>query len=130
MKRILIASLALITFTPTRASATPIKSCPEYESLFREYKLPVKQFSKIAYRESRCNPKSISAVRHTGKPDVGLLQIQGSWATVTRNICKVKYSQVIKALTKVRCNLAVASYLYQNGGIGHWKGTSGHVRNN
>lgn len=130
MKRIFIATLALLTFTPTRASATPVNSCPEYESLFKEYNLPVKQFSKIAYRESRCNPKSISAVRSTGKPDVGLLQIQGSWATVTRKICKVSYGQVIKALTKVRCNLAVASYLYQNGGLGHWKGTSSHVRNN
>lgn len=130
MKRLLIIPFALVTLIPSQPAEASTKTCPEYEQLFREYGLPVKQFSRIAYRESRCNPKSVSAVRHTGKPDVGLLQIQGSWATVTRNICKVKYGQVIKALTKVRCNLAVASYLYQNGGIGHWKGTSGHDRNN
>lgn len=129
MKRLLLVTIAFITFTPSQTANAQTKTCPEYEELFREYQLPVKQFSRIAYRESRCNPKSVSAVRQTGKPDVGLLQIQGSWATVTRNICHVSYSQVVKALTKVRCNLAVASYLYKNGGLGHWKGTSG-VRNN
>ena len=129
MKRFLIATIALVTLAPSSPVQAETKSCPQYEALFKEYGLPVKQFSRIAYRESRCNPKSVSAIRHTGKPDVGLLQIQGSWATVTRNICHVTYGQVVKALTKVRCNLAVASYLYKNGGMGHWKGSSS-VRNN
>lgn len=125
MKRILICAIAAFSFMPGKASAST-NSCPKYEKLFKQYDLPVKQFSKIAYRESRCNPKSVSAVRRsTGRPDVGLLQIQGSWATVTRTICKVGYGQVIKALTNVNCNLAVASYLYKNGGYGHWKASSG-----
>jgi hypothetical protein len=103
-----------------------VGSCPKYEAAFKKFGLPVKKFSKISYRESRCNPKSISEVRKsTGRPDVGLVQISGSWATVTRNVCHVTYQQVIKALTKVNCNLAVAAYLYKNGGLGHWKATSG-----
>lgn len=125
MKRILVCAIAVISLFPTRAAAES-NTCPKYEKLFQQYNLPVKQFSKIAYRESRCNPKSVSAVRKsTGRPDVGLLQIQGSWVTVTRTICKVGYGQVIKALTNVKCNLAVASYLYKNGGFGHWKASSG-----
>jgi hypothetical protein len=120
-----------LTATPLSALSSPAKppvqgSCPKYEELFKKYKLPVKAFSRISYRESRCNPKSISAIRKsTGRPDVGLVQIQASWATVTKRICKVTYSQVVKALTNVHCNLKVASYLYQNGGLGHWKATSG-----
>ena len=59
----------------------------------------------------------------TGRPDVGLLQIQGSWATVTRAVCKKQ--DVIKALLDPKCNVKVAGYLYKNGGLGHWRATSG-----
>lgn len=100
-------------------------NCPQWEPLFRKHGLPVKAFSRIAYRESRCNPKSVSAVRTaTGRPDVGLLQIQGSWSTVTMRICKVTRKQVIRALTDPTCNVRVARYLYDNGGMGHWRGSS------
>lgn len=121
-----------LTATPLSALSSPAKppvqgSCPQYEELFRKYNLPVKAMSRISFRESRCNPKSISAIRKsTGRPDVGLVQVQGSWATVTKRICKVPYSKVVKALTNVHCNLKVASYLYQNGGLEHWKVTSGN----
>jgi hypothetical protein len=80
--------------------------------------------SKIAYRESRCNALSLSVVRKsTGRPDVGLLQIQGSWTTVTRAVCKKQ--DVVKALLDPKCNVKVARYLYDNGGLGHWRATSG-----
>ena len=105
------------------AHAAPVDACPKWEPLFAQYGLPVKTFSKIAYRESRCNPKSVSKVRYTGRPDVGLLQIQGSWATVTRRICRRQ--QVVLALTDPSCNVRVAAYLYANGGLGHWKATIG-----
>ena len=128
MKRTMVAALAaLFLFIPsTSAHAAVDGSCPKYELAFKKHHLPVKMFSKIAYRESRCNPKSVSAVRKTtGKPDVGLVQISGSWATVTRQVCHVEYKQIIKALTQVDCNLSVAYYLYKNGGLGHWKTSSG-----
>jgi len=125
IKKLMALSLILALSTPAHASAAT-NSCPKWEPLLREYfsakVVPV--MSKIAYRESRCNPKSLSAVRSsTGRPDVGLLQIQGSWATVTRAVCKKQ--DVIKALLNVRCNLKVAQYLYRNGGLGHWRATSG-----
>ena len=119
--------LALIT---TALSIHPAQaatgSCPQWEPLFRKHGLPAKVFSKIAYRESRCNPKSISAIRKsTGRPDVGLLQIQGSWVTVTQQVCNVPRKQVVAALTDSSCNVRVARYLYDNGGLGHWRVTSG-----
>ena len=119
--------LALIT---TALSIHPAQaatgSCPQWEPLFRKHGLPAKVFSKIAWRESRCNPKSVSAIRKsTGRPDVGLLQIQGSWSTVTQQVCNVRRKQVVAALTDASCNVRVARYLYDNGGLGHWRVTSG-----
>jgi hypothetical protein len=102
------------------------KSCPQFEHVFREYQLPVKAFSYIAYRESRCNPKAINAIWENGKIvwtlnkngsyDSGLLQINSSWKTVTRNICGTS----IEGLLTLDCNLSVAKYLYENGGLRHW----------
>ena len=120
-------ALALLTVlsVPAHASAAA-NSCPKWEPLLARY-FPTKVvpvMSRIAYRESRCNAQSLSVVRKsTGRPDVGLLQIQGSWATVTRAVCKKP--DVIKALLDPNCNVKVARYLYDNGGLGHWRVTSG-----
>jgi hypothetical protein len=117
-------ALLLALSTPAHANAAAL-SCPKWEPLLREY-FPAKVvpvMSKIAYRESRCNPKSLSAIRSNGRPDVGLLQIQGSWVTVTRAVCKKQ--DIVKALLNARCNVKVAQYLYRNGGLGHWRATSG-----
>lgn len=120
-----MALVALSTLTITSPADAATGRCPQWEKAFKKYGLPVKTFSKIAYRESRCNPRSVSAVRKTGYPDVGLVQVQGSWRTVTYQVCKLKPSQShIRALTTVDCNLRVARYLYDNGGLGHWKGSS------
>lgn len=130
-----VLMVGVLVSGPTRvaASATPkddvarasiprdrTMRCPQWVPLFKEYGLPPHIFSYIAWRESRCNPRSVSAVRWTKHPDIGLLQIQGSWITVTSNVCKVERTQVPVALRDVHCNLAVARYLYQNGGLGHW----------
>ena len=118
--------LALLSTALTTAPAQAAQgTCPQWEPLFRKHGLPVKVFSRIAYRESRCNPKSVSAVRKsTGRPDVGLLQIQGSWVTVTSQVCRVPRKRVVLALTDPSCNVRVARYLYDNGGMGHWRGSS------
>ena len=123
---IILAIPGILMTTP--AQAAPITGrCPQYEKEFKKYGLPAKTFSKLAWRESRCNPKSISAVRQsTGRPDIGLLQIQGSWSSLTQRICRVKRTQVIKALTKIDCQLKVAAYLWNDGkGAGNWSITSG-----
>lgn len=113
-----------VAVAPARADAAG--RCPKLEPWFKKYGLPVATFSRIAYRESRCNPKSVSAVRKsTGYPDVGALQISGSWRTVTIESCGLKPGEShIHALTRLSCNLRVARYLYDNGGLGHWRGSS------
>jgi len=123
---ILLLPLALLTLWASPAKAVT-RSCPQYEAQIARYfpREVVKTFSRIAWRESRCNPKSVSAVRRsTGYPDVGFLQVSGSWRSVTYRICEPKRDH-IKALTNLDCNLRVARYLYDNGGLGHWRGTSG-----
>ncbi len=110
------------------AAAAEAKRCPKYEHLFEQYRLPVATFSRISWRESRCNHRVVSPIRaSTGRPDVGLVQISASWSSLTMRICKVKRSQVVKALTNVHCNLRVASYLWADGkGAGNWSVRSGN----
>jgi len=125
LKLVMAFMLTTALFAPAPASAAA-NSCPKWEPLLAQH-FPAKVvpvMSRIAYRESRCNPASLSVVRKsTGRPDVGLMQIQGSWATVTRAVCKKQ--DVVKALLNVQCNVKVAGYLYKNGGLGHWRATSG-----
>ena len=93
------------------------KRCPQWEPKFREHGLPVKAFSYIAYRESRCNPKAHNTtLNRNGSQDLGLVQVNSSWKTVTRNICGTD----ITGLFNIDCNLSVAKYLYDNGGLRHW----------
>lgn len=102
--------------------------CPQFEPILKEYGLePVDTFSYIAYRESRCRIKAVNAkwdekgniiwtLNKNGSYDLGLLQINSSWKTVTRNIC----GGDITMLYELDCNLRVAKYLLDNGGLSHW----------
>jgi hypothetical protein len=125
IKKLMSLTLIIALSTPAHASAAA-NSCPKWEPLLARH-FPAKVvpvMSRIAYRESRCTERALSPVRKsTGRPDVGLLQIQGSWASVTRAVCKKQ--DVIKALLNAECNVKVAGYLYNNGGLGHWRATSG-----
>ena len=101
------------------------KRCPNWEGRLRFYGLqPVDTFSYIMWRESRCNPSSISKLNANGTRDYGLLQINSSWKTATNKICRGKYGDMT-VLLKPTCNLQVAKYLFDNGGLNHWSGTSG-----
>lgn len=122
-----IGTALLLVLTPATQTTALAGSCPQYEAQIARYfpRAVVKTMSRIAWRESRCLPSTVSAVRKsTGYPDVGFLQISGAWRTVTYGICKPKRDH-IKALTNLNCNLRVARYLYDNGGLGHWRATSG-----
>ena len=100
-----------------------VKSCPQWEAKLKAQGLvPVKKFSYIMWRESRCQEKVISKPNSNGTRDYGLLQINSSWKTVTKNVCGGKSMNV---LLNSKCNLKVAKYLFDNGGIGHWSATSG-----
>jgi hypothetical protein len=100
-----------------------VKSCPQWESKLKAQGLvPVKKFSYIMWRESRCLEKIVSKPNSNGTKDYGLLQINSSWKTVTRQVCG---GTNLNVLLNSKCNLKVAKYLFDNGGIGHWKATSG-----
>lgn len=103
--------------TKRKISKDETERCPQWESKFIEYGLPPKLFSYIAWRESRCNPKAHNTeLNKDGSQDLGLLQVNSSWKTVTKNICGTS----IDGLFDVDCNLKVSKYLYENGGAGHW----------
>ncbi len=102
--------------------------CPQFESAFKQYGLvPVEVFSYIAYRESRCRIKAINirwdargniiwALNNDKSYDSGILQINSTWKTVTRKVC----GGGIDLLMTLDCNLKVAKYLLDNGGLRHW----------
>jgi len=111
-----------------RIPSDKTKRCPQFEQAFRDYGLvPVQVFSYIAWRESGCNPDAVNAkwnangkiiwtLNKNGSYDSGLLQVNSSWVTVTKNIC----GGGIKLLRTLDCNLKVSKYLLDNGGLRHW----------
>lgn len=144
LKHIFVAvfiAATISTTPPVHADTT--KRCPQYERMLKRMHLPVKQFSYIMWRESRCQPRAIGWNYKKGKThndcklapaatyrrckavasyDIGLLQINSTWRSVTNEVCG---TNDILELQKPECNLLVARYLYDNGGLGHWRG-SGH----
>lgn len=122
------------TTTTTTVVVSPskeVKRCPKFEPIFEQYGLlPVETFSYIAWRESRCRVKAINATwdedgnltYHLNKNkswDSGLLQINSSWRTVVSKICGSKLGD-LTVLHDLDCNLRVAKYLLDNGGLAHW----------
>jgi hypothetical protein len=104
--------------------STNVKSCPQWEKQLKANGLPVKKFSYIMWRESRCQEKVVSGLNSNGTRDYGLLQVNSSWRTVTAQVCSSKRGD-LKVLLSHKCNLKVARYLLDNGGLGHWSASSG-----
>jgi hypothetical protein len=142
----LLLHITLLVLWVKDADAKPIKGlpCPEWHSTLRKHGLPVRVFAPIMWRESRCIPAAVGWNYKAGKShhnckltpanvyrkcsavrsyDVGLLQINSSWRSLTKSVCK---SSDMLILQKPKCNLAVAKILYRDGeGISNWKATSG-----
>jgi len=109
-----------VEVVPEGVPADKTKRCPQWEEQFAEFGLPVETFSYIAYRESRCNPMAHNKTLNRNKTqDRGLVQINSGWVTVTAKECASQRGD-LSVLFNVRCNLAVARYLYRNGGLRHW----------
>jgi len=128
IRHIAVAVLTILAvLSPTTAHAKKQDRCSGFDKAFAYYGLPIKPFSFIAYRESRCNVDAVNArwdangnivwtLNRNGTYDSGLLQINSSWKSVTRKVC----GGGIELLRTLDCNLKVAKYLYDNGGLGHW----------
>ena len=106
------------------------KRCPQWESKFKEYGLPVDVFSYIAWRESGCNEKAINAkfdangnvvwtLNKNGSIDRGLVQINSCWRSVTKKVC----GSSLDGLLIADCNLKVAKYIMDNseGKLLNWR---------
>lgn len=99
------------------------KRCPQYEAKFAEHGLPPEIFSYIAWRESRCNPKSENwTLNANGSSDHGLVQINSSWKTVVAESCGSKRGD-LTVLLNVDCNLKVAKRLLETSAdpLGNWR---------
>jgi hypothetical protein len=114
-------SVAAAAAPSPQVSSDEQKRCTVFEPLFRMHGLePVETFSYIAWRESRCDPRAHNKTRNrNGSQDYGLLQINSTWKTVTSTVCRSKYGDM-DVLFNLDCNLRVARYLLDNGGLGHW----------
>ena len=109
-----------VEVVPEGVPADQSKRCPQWEDEIAEFGLPVQTFSYIAWRESRCNRLSWNrTLNKNGSQDRGILQINSTWVSVTAKECASQRGD-LSVLFNVRCNLAVARYLYRNGGLRHW----------
>lgn len=102
--------------------------CPQFEDTFRKFALPVKVFSYIAWRESRCNPGAVNArwengqivwtLNSNGSYDSGLLQINSSWFKTLRE--NLGYTP--EDLFKPGVNALFASWIlhYTSGRLRNW----------
>lgn len=100
--------------------------CKKFERKMSDYGLPVKWFTYIAYRESRCRVGAVNAKWRNGKIvwtlnsngtfDSGLFQINSGWRTLTKNTC----GGGLDRLLSVDCNFKMAKVLYEDGGLHHW----------
>jgi hypothetical protein len=102
-------------------------SCPKWESAIKAAGLPVKDFSYIAWRESRCRIKAINATwnekgemtYHLNKNkswDSGLLQVNSGHRELVKRVC----GGDLTLLLTLDCNLAVAKHLYDAHGLAPW----------
>lgn len=137
LKRLLVVVFAVLAFA-SPVDGKPVtpdwvkdrykagQRCPEWEYLLRQYKLPVVLFSYTMHRESRCRPQAVNArwkggkivwtLNRNGTYDSGLLQINSSWRTVTRQVCGGDLTELFDPV----CNVKVAAHLYHESGAGHW----------
>ena len=153
MRRVVAAAVVLAALSvgsPRLEATTSSERCPKQERLLRQY-FPadvVPTMSRIMWRESRCLETAVGwnykrpygpancrrapfeiylkTCRYIASFDSGYLQVNSSWSTVTKRLCGRSPRE--GALLEAKCNLEVAKWLYENGGLGHWRATSGPRR--
>jgi hypothetical protein len=129
-------------FTPATKTDAAVNSCPKLEPLIRKHGLPVKTFSELAWRESRCLSNAVGWNYKTGTTsaqcrkapfetylktckkniksfDSGYWQVNSTWYSLTFKLCGAHPQD--GALFKGECNAKVTAYLYRDGGLSNWK---------
>lgn len=116
-----VATVLVVLLMPFASAATADAHvvrgrCPTYEPALRRAGLPVAYFSRIMYRESRCQVHAVN--RRSGA--LSLLQIMpahargGRWGT-----CRQTYAQLRTAAGNIAC----AARLYRIAGTQPWRTT-------
>jgi hypothetical protein len=148
MKR--LALVIALTMGPV-AVVSPVEAakpylCPKYTAQIKKT-FPRKAWrtmDRIMWRESKCINRAVGWNYKPGKTyrdcrdsgrfhprkkckavrswDVGLFQVNSSWYTLTTRLCGKNTRTTV--LMRSKCNFKVAKYLYKNGGLAHWQGTS------
>jgi hypothetical protein len=77
-----------------------------------------------SHRDCRLSPaKTYRRCKAVKSYDIGLLQINSSWRSLTKQACG---STEMLVLQDPNCNLKVAAILYADGkGLSNWRSTSG-----
>ena len=117
--------------------SNPSMRCPEWEPLFAKYGLPIEVFSYVAYRESRCNPKSVNAtwdkngnmtyhLNKDGSWDSGLLQINSCWLSRVREVFGIDSGNKrkdLEILLDPENNVRFAAWIMENskGKLANWR---------
>lgn len=126
-KTALLASLAIFTaITPTRVAAQPVipTQCQKYVQLALDVgfkKGELEELFRLAYRESRCNPKSIGYNKRANgtvwSTDIGIMQVNDySWITFLRGKKIVsKSSELTNPQKNLRAALALKQYSEKEG---------------
>jgi hypothetical protein len=149
MKRLalaLVLTLApVVVVSPVEASKPWL--CPKYTTQIKQA-FPRKDWRRmdaIMWRESKCETRAVGWNYRKGNThkdckdngyftnrqkckavkswDTGLFQVNSQWNTITTRLCGRNTRSTV--LMNTRCNFRVAKWLYQNGGLAHWRGTSG-----
>ena len=126
MRKLIVAIAISLFALPVGTAQAQSKSCPKWEPAIKAAGLPVKEFSYIAWRESRCRIKAINAIWENGKIvwtlnkngtyDSGLLQINSGHRELVKKVCKGD----LPLLLTLPCNLSVAKQLYDAHGLAPW----------
>lgn len=130
--KLIILFISIIVFAiPPNAVNASNNNCHHWESKIKKAGLPVKEFSFIAWRESRCRIKAINAkydkngkviwtLNKNGSIDRGLFQINSIHKDLVKKVCKGD----LDLLLTIDCNLSVAKSLYDSYGLKPWAGAS------
>ena len=109
--------------TPPVPKAKPKASkrgCPEYEGYMVDNGLPVKTFSPIAWRESKCNPAAYNGRNKDRSYGIFQINTKGSlWGEIQRRCGLTDKEQLFDPPTNIAC----AAALYRTYGTRPWSNT-------
>lgn len=117
----MLAAVAAVTLTATAVPAAPAAAapapCARYAPLFRAHGLPVATFTRIAWRESRCQAGSFIVDSDDAGGGLLGINLKGRLAGTWRSWCGATLANITNAEVNVRC----AAVAYRKLGLRPWR---------